>query len=81
MMEYLEVNFDWLEGWLKELGVDAYVFDLPGQVELSTNHEKVVKRQTKNAFRVCLNILSHFSELYLCLSFQLIIGPPSWLVV
>ena len=52
-MEYLEVNFDWLEGWLKKL-VDAYVFDLPGQVVLSTNHEKVVKKQTKIAFRVCL---------------------------
>ena len=74
-MEYLEVNFNWLEG------VDVYVFDLPGQVELSTNHEKVMKKQTKNAFRVCLNILSHFSQLYLCLSFQLIIGPPSWLLV
>ena len=60
-MEYLEVNFDWLEGRLKELGDDAYVlFDLPGQVELSTNHEsikRIVKRLTKNSFRVCLNIL------------------------
>lgn len=61
-MEYLEVNFDWLERRLKELGDNAYVlFDLPGQVELSTNHEsikRIVKRLTKNAFRVCLNILS-----------------------
>ena len=60
-MEYLEVNFDWLEGRLKELGDDAYVlFDLPGQVELSTNHEsikRIVNKLTKNAFRVCLNIL------------------------
>ena len=59
-MEYLEANFDWLEGRLKELGDDAYVlFDLPGQVELSTNHEsikRILKRLTKNAFRVCLNI-------------------------
>ena len=56
-MEYLQVNFDWLEGQLKELGDDAYVlFDLPGQVELSTNHEsikQIVERLTKNAFRVC----------------------------
>ena len=59
-MEYLEVNFDWLEGRLKELGDNAYVlFDLPGQVELSTNHEsikRIVERLTKNAFRVCLNV-------------------------
>ncbi|THV02491.1 hypothetical protein K435DRAFT_827479 [Dendrothele bispora CBS 962.96] len=41
-MEYLEANFDWLEERLKELGPEAYVlFDLPGQVELSTNHESV----------------------------------------
>ncbi|KAJ4466308.1 cytoplasmic protein [Lentinula aciculospora] len=47
-MEYLEKNFDWLEGRLAELGKedselgDVYVlFDLPGQVELSTNHESV----------------------------------------
>ena len=61
-MEYLEANFDWLEGRLKELGDDAYVlFDLPGQVELSTNHEsikRILKRLTKNSFRVCLNIFS-----------------------
>ena len=63
-MEYLEVNFDWLEGRLKELGDDAYVlFDLPGQVELSTNHEsikRIVERLTKNGFRVCLYTLSQF---------------------
>ena len=36
-MEYIEANFDWLEGRLKGLGDDAYVlFDLPDQVELST---------------------------------------------
>ena len=59
-MEYLEASFDWLEGWLKELGGDAYVmFDLPNEVELSTNHEsikRILKRLTKNTFRVCLNI-------------------------
>ncbi|KAF9527634.1 cytoplasmic protein [Crepidotus variabilis] len=43
-MEYLEENFDWLEEGLKELGGDAYVlFDLPGQVELSTNHGSIKK--------------------------------------
>ena len=41
-MEYLEANFDWLEERLQELGRDVYLlFDLPGQVELSTNHDSV----------------------------------------
>jgi hypothetical protein len=32
----------WLEERLKELGSDAYVvFDLPGQVEISTNHDSL----------------------------------------
>lgn len=56
-MEYLDANFDWLEARLKELGPDAYVlFDVPGQVELSTNHESlkhIVQRLTKIGFRVC----------------------------
>jgi GTPase SAR1 family protein len=55
-MEYLETNYDWLEERLKELGNDAYVlFDLPGQVELSTNHDsvkKIVEKLTKGGFRV-----------------------------
>lgn len=37
-LEYLEANFDWLEKELKKLKVDYVVFDLPGQVELSTDH-------------------------------------------
>ncbi len=56
-MEYLEANYDWLEERLKELGKDAYVlFDLPGQVELSTNHEsvkRIIERLGKGGFRVC----------------------------
>lgn len=55
-MEYLDANFDWLEERLNELGPDAYVlFDLPGQVELSTSHESVkniVNKLTKIGFRV-----------------------------
>ena len=55
-MEYLEANFDWLKERLGELGKDAYVlFDLPGQVELSTNHASVrniVDKLTKGGFRV-----------------------------
>ncbi|KAI0826286.1 cytoplasmic protein [Irpex lacteus] len=54
-MEYLEANYDWLEDRLKELG-DVYVlFDLPGQVELSTNHEsvkRIVQKLTKSGFRL-----------------------------
>ncbi|KAL9937624.1 hypothetical protein V8E36_003169 [Tilletia maclaganii] len=41
-LEYLEANLDWLERKLDQLpgpSQDRYVvFDLPGQVELSTNH-------------------------------------------
>lgn len=55
-MEYLEANYDWLEDRLRELGPESYVlFDLPGQVELSTNHEsvkKIVKKLGKSGFRV-----------------------------
>ena len=55
-MEYLETNYDWLEAKLKKLDDDAYVlFDLPGQVELSTNHDsikRIVKRLVKSGFRV-----------------------------
>ena len=56
-MEYLEANYDWLEGRLGELGTNAYVlFDLPGQVELSTNHnslKRIIEKLGKSGFRVC----------------------------
>jgi hypothetical protein len=55
-MEYLEANYDWLEARLRELGKDAYVlFDLPGQVELSTNHnslKRIIEKLGKSGFRV-----------------------------
>jgi GPN-loop GTPase len=55
-MEYLDANYDWLEERLNELGKDAYVlFDLPGQVELSTNHESlksIIAKLLKTGFRV-----------------------------
>jgi hypothetical protein len=55
-MEYLEANYDWLEAKLKELGKEAYVlFDLPGQVELSTNHDsvkRIINKLVKSGFRV-----------------------------
>ncbi|TEB29853.1 hypothetical protein FA13DRAFT_1792783 [Coprinellus micaceus] len=47
-MEYLEANFDWLEERLSQLGPDAYVMiDLPGQVELSTNHDSMKERHAE----------------------------------
>ncbi|KAF9652345.1 hypothetical protein BDM02DRAFT_2936776 [Thelephora ganbajun] len=55
-MEYLDENFDWLDEKLKALGKGAYVvFDLPGQVELSTNHEslkKIIRKLSKSGFRL-----------------------------
>lgn len=66
-MEYLEANYDWLEDRLKELGDDVYIlFDLPGQVELSTNHESVqhiIRRLTKSGFRVRVLSYPSLSEL------------------
>lgn len=62
-MEYLDANYDWLEDRLKELGKDAYVlFDLPGQVELSTSHDSlkhIVEKLVKSGFRVsdCLSCI------------------------
>jgi GPN-loop GTPase len=57
-MEYLEANYDWLEDRLGELGKEAYVlFDLPGQVELSTNHnslKRIIEKLGKSGFRVCV---------------------------
>ena len=55
-LEYLEANFDWLESELLKLKTDYVVFDLPGQVELSTDHMVSRFLQTKfsNAhLRVC----------------------------
>lgn len=55
-MEYLEENLDWLEEKLETIAKDAYVmFDLPGQVELWTNHgslKRIVDRLVKGGFRV-----------------------------
>ncbi|TDL22043.1 hypothetical protein BD410DRAFT_723614, partial [Rickenella mellea] len=55
-IEYLDENYDWLEERLRELGPEVYVvFDLPGQVELSTNHEslkRIIQKLTKSGFRL-----------------------------
>lgn len=88
-MEYLEANFDWLEERLQELGNDAYVlFDLPGQVELSTNHESVkhiIEKLTKCSFRVRSFLISrnylswsnikHCTSWLRCISVMHIISP------
>lgn len=68
-LEYLETNFDWLEEQLATLGGDTendgesrqslpsyVVFDMPGQVELSTNHDSlrnIVAKLGKAGYRVC----------------------------
>jgi hypothetical protein len=55
-MEYLEANLDWLLASLRALGEDAYVlFDIPGQVELSTNHpslRRILEALGKDGWRV-----------------------------
>lgn len=68
-MEYLADNVEWLEERLASLGPDAYVlFDLPGQVEVSTNHpslRKVLDRLAKSDLRlVALHLVdaSHITD-------------------
>ncbi|KDN53539.1 hypothetical protein K437DRAFT_241728 [Tilletiaria anomala UBC 951] len=68
-MEYLEENFEWLDSQLDQLGPDAYaVFDLPGQVELSTNHpslRNILDRLQKKDWRlvaVHLTDASHITD-------------------
>jgi GTPase SAR1 family protein len=55
-MEYLEENYQWLEDQLDALGDGAYVaFDLPGQVELSTNHgslRRILEKLQKRDWRL-----------------------------
>ncbi|CAE6443015.1 unnamed protein product [Rhizoctonia solani] len=58
-MEYLEANFDWLEEQLQSqnlLNGDSYVvFDVPGQVELSSDHgslKSIVGKLEKLGFRL-----------------------------
>lgn len=57
-LEYLEANIDWLEQELAKLQGDVWVmFDLPGQVELSTNHDSlknIVVKLVKAGFRVSI---------------------------
>ena len=49
-METLVANFDWLTGKLKAFEDDSqahFIFDLPGQVELFTNHDAVKQLITR----------------------------------
>jgi GTPase SAR1 family protein len=59
-LEYLEQNFDWLLDRLGALSSGTYVvFDLPGQVELSTNHsslKNIVNKLVKSGYRVRLHL-------------------------
>lgn len=52
-VEFLEQNLEWLLNKIRRFGKDAYiVFDLPGQVELSSNHPsltKIVERLRREA--------------------------------
>lgn len=62
-LEYLEANLDWLLDGLQALQddkADYFVFDMPGQVELSTNHDSlknIVKKLEKAGYRVSTSLL------------------------
>jgi hypothetical protein len=64
-IEYLEENYDWLDKQLDALGDEAYVaFDLPGQVELSTNHaslRRILERLQKKDWRVSVKLSSPYA--------------------
>ncbi|TIB37601.1 hypothetical protein E3P86_02135 [Wallemia ichthyophaga] len=45
--EYIDVNFDWLEHRIEECGGEYLVFDMPGQVELTTGHTALTNILTK----------------------------------
>lgn len=64
-LEYLEQNFDWLQEGLENLkDADYIVFDMPGQVELSTNHDSlrnIVKKLEKLGYRLAaINLVDSF---------------------
>ncbi|KAB5595052.1 Cytoplasmic protein [Ceratobasidium theobromae] len=67
-MEYLEANFDWLEEQLRSAGLlfgDSYVvFDVPGQVELSSDHhslKNIIGKLEKLGFRL---VAVHLCDAY-----------------
>ncbi|KAL4402928.1 cytoplasmic GTPase [Malassezia pachydermatis] len=65
-MEYLEHNFDWLEERLARLEHDYVLFDIPGQVELTTNHpslKRILERLQKQEWRLVAVHLSDATHL------------------
>ncbi|CCU99754.1 unnamed protein product [Malassezia sympodialis ATCC 42132] len=64
-MEYLEHNLDWLEARLAALEHDYVIFDLPGQVELTTNHPsltRILERLQKQDWRDLRYLSDHLAE-------------------
>lgn len=63
-LEYLEQNFDWLQEGLQKLKGDYIVFDMPGQVELSTNHDSlrnIIRKLDKLGYRLAaVNLVDSF---------------------
>ncbi|CAI2374140.1 unnamed protein product [Moneuplotes crassus] len=50
-MEFLEENYEWFEERIKSLGNKYLIFDLPGQIELYTNHfslRNIIQKLTKS---------------------------------
>ncbi|CED83544.1 Predicted GTPase [Phaffia rhodozyma] len=65
-MEYLEENFDWLVEELDKLEGGYFIFDIAGQVELSTNHgslTRIMDRLRKLDYRLAAVHLSDASYL------------------
>lgn len=81
-MEFLENNVEWLENEIEKLGDVYLIFDLPGQIELYTNHyslrniiQKLAKKSNCSLAAIhivdgiCLTDATKFiSTLILCLT-------------
>ncbi|KAJ3276578.1 GPN-loop GTPase 2 [Terramyces sp. JEL0728] len=64
-MEYLETNIDWLFERLEQHKDEYFIFDIPGQVELFTNHnslKNIIIALQKKDYRLCVTHLvdSHY---------------------
>jgi GTPase SAR1 family protein len=88
-MEFLEKNFDWLEGQLAAHQDCYFLFDCPGQVELYTHHksmQRIVDRLQSKDYRIaaiqlvdsaiCNEASTYVSALLLSLSTMLQLGLP-----
>ena len=50
-MEFLEKNYAWLETRISEIKDHYLIFDLPGQIELYTNHyslKNIIQKMTRD---------------------------------